>query len=71
MAVIFASCLTDVGAAYTMQVTFNIFFGAAIFLIIFWRRLTLKAILGGLVMWVADDGDFAVDFAGDGGVSAG
>ena len=31
VAVVFASCLTDVGAAYTMQVTFKIFFGAAIF----------------------------------------
>jgi solute:Na+ symporter, SSS family len=52
IAVVFASCLTDVGAAYTMQVTFNIFFGAAIFLIIFWRRITSKAIMGGLVVWV-------------------
>jgi SSS family solute:Na+ symporter len=58
VAVIFASCLTDVGAAYTMQVTFNIFFGAAIFLIIFWRRITSKAILAGLVLWVLMMGIF-------------
>jgi SSS family solute:Na+ symporter len=58
VAVVFASCLTDVGAAYTMQVTFNIFFGATIFLIIFWRRITSKAILGGLVVWVLMMGIF-------------
>jgi Na+/proline symporter len=52
VAVFLASCLTDVGAAYAMQVTFNIFFGAAIFLILFWRRLTSVAIKIGLVVWI-------------------
>jgi hypothetical protein len=33
-------------------VTFNTFFGAAIFLILFWRRLTGRAILIGLVIWI-------------------
>ena len=35
-----------------MLVTFNTFFGAAVFLIIFWRRLTSAAIMGGLIVWI-------------------
>ncbi len=52
VAVIFAMCMSDVVSAYTDLVTFNTFFGAAIFLILFWRRLTARAILIGLVVWI-------------------
>ena len=52
IAVIFAACSSDVISAYTMLVTFNTFFGAAVFLIIFWRRLTSASILAGLGVWV-------------------
>jgi SSS family solute:Na+ symporter len=52
IAVIFAMCSSDVISAYTMLVTFNTFFGAAVFLILFWRRLTSASILAGLGVWV-------------------
>jgi len=52
VAVIFAMCSSDVISAYTMLVTFNTFFGAAVFLIIFWRRLTAASVMGGLVVWI-------------------
>jgi solute:Na+ symporter, SSS family len=52
IAVIFAMCSSDVISAYTMLVTFNTFFGAAVFLIIFWRRLTSGAVMGGLIVWI-------------------
>jgi solute:Na+ symporter, SSS family len=52
VAVIFALCMSDVVSAYTDLVTFNTFFGAAIFLLLFWRRLTGRAILVGLVVWI-------------------
>jgi len=52
VAVIFAMCMSDVVSAYTDLVTFNTFFGAAIFLILFWRRLTARSILIGLVIWI-------------------
>jgi SSS family solute:Na+ symporter len=51
-AVVFAWFSQNVISAYTMLVTFNTFFGAAIFLIIFWRRLTAASIMIGLAVWV-------------------
>ena len=42
----------DVVSMYTMLVTFNTFFGAAVFLIFFWRRVTGRAIMIGLWIWV-------------------
>jgi SSS family solute:Na+ symporter len=53
MAVLLAMWMSDVISAYTDLVTFNTFFGAAVFLIIFWRRLTSASIMAGLVVWVA------------------
>lgn len=52
MAVIFAMIFSNVLEMVTMMITFNTFFGAAVFLIFFWRRLTAKAIMIGLVIWV-------------------
>ncbi|HEX4054066.1 MAG TPA: hypothetical protein VHX86_07350 [Tepidisphaeraceae bacterium] len=52
VAVIFALGMSDVVSAYTDLVTFNTFFGAAIFLILFWRRLTAASILWGLGIWI-------------------
>jgi Na+/proline symporter len=52
VAIFFALGSSNVISAYTMLVTFNTFFGAAIFLILFWRRLTARSILIGLGVWV-------------------
>jgi solute:Na+ symporter, SSS family len=52
LAVVFAECMSDVASAYTDLVTFNTFFGAAVFLILFWRRLTSRAILWSLAIWI-------------------
>jgi hypothetical protein len=38
--------------AATMMITFNTYFGAAVFLTFFWRRLTAAAIAIGLVIWL-------------------
>jgi SSS family solute:Na+ symporter len=51
-AVMFAECMSDVASAYTDLVTFNTFFGAAVFLILFWRRLTSKSIVISLALWI-------------------
>lgn len=51
-AVVFAVLFSNVLEMVTMMITFNTFFGAAVFLIFFWRRLTAKAIGIGLVIWV-------------------
>ena len=53
-----------------MLVTFNTFFGAAIFLIIFWRRLTSASIMVGLVDLDHHDGDRSLGTAGSGRISA-
>ncbi|HUB24990.1 MAG TPA: hypothetical protein VL992_06140 [Tepidisphaeraceae bacterium] len=52
IAILFALISSNVISAYTMLVTFNTFFGAAIFLIVFWRRLTSASIMIGLIVWV-------------------
>ncbi len=52
IAVIFALGASSVVSAYTLLVTFNTFFGAAVMLTLFWRRLTSPAILIGLAIWV-------------------
>lgn len=51
-AVLFAECMSDVASAYTDLVTFNTFFGAAVFLILFWRRLTSASIVISLALWI-------------------
>jgi SSS family solute:Na+ symporter len=51
-AILFAECMSDVASAYTDLVTFNTFFGAAIFLILFWRRLTSTSIMISLALWI-------------------
>jgi solute:Na+ symporter, SSS family len=52
VAVVFAMSMSNVLSAYTDLVTFNTFFGAAIFLLIFWRRLTSASIMIGLLVWI-------------------
>jgi SSS family solute:Na+ symporter len=47
-----ATFFTGVAQAWTMMITFNTYFGAVVFLIFFWRRLTPSAIMIGLVAWV-------------------
>src|SRR5262249_40683879 len=44
---------SDVLEMVTTMITFNTFFGAAVLLIFFWRRLTARAIMIGLFIWVA------------------
>jgi solute:Na+ symporter, SSS family len=43
---------TDLGSLWTIMITFNTFFGAVVFLIIFWRRLTAAAILVSFFFWI-------------------
>lgn len=52
LAIVIALAFTDVVSMMTTLITFNIFFGAAIFLLLFWRRLTAPAVLVGLGLWV-------------------
>jgi Na+/proline symporter len=52
LGIVVAMSFTDVAQAWTMMITFNTYFGAVVFLIFFWRRLTPPAILIGLVLWV-------------------
>lgn len=52
MAIIFGVLFTSVLDMVTMMITFNTFFGAAVFLIFFWRRLTARAIYIGLAIWI-------------------
>jgi SSS family solute:Na+ symporter len=52
VSVIFAMLSADVIGVYTMMITFNSFFGAAVLLVIFWRRLTPKAIIIGSGFWI-------------------
>jgi SSS family solute:Na+ symporter len=56
LGVAFAMLFTGVVQALTMLITFNTFFGAAVFLIFFWRRLVARAILIGLIVWVVGIG---------------
>jgi Na+/proline symporter len=43
---------TDLGSLTALMITFNVFFGAVVFLLFFWRRLTVPAILVGFVVWL-------------------
>lgn len=43
---------TGVISILSEQIAFNAYFGAAVFLIFFWRRLTAQAILIGVIIWV-------------------
>lgn len=52
LGVIVATSFTGVAQAWTMMITFNTYFGAVVFLIFFWRRLTPHAIMIGLIVWV-------------------
>jgi SSS family solute:Na+ symporter len=52
VAIAFALESSSVQSAYTQLVTFNTFFGAAIVLMIFWKRLTASSIMISFVIWV-------------------
>ncbi|MDP9173486.1 MAG: hypothetical protein M3O30_06425 [Planctomycetota bacterium] len=52
MAVVFALMADDVINVYTMMLTFNSFFGAAVLLLLFWRRLTPVSITIGSAVWI-------------------
>jgi Na+/proline symporter len=52
LAIAFALLFTGVIQMLAVVITFNTYFGAVVFLIFFWRRLTAPAIMTGLVVWV-------------------
>jgi Na+/proline symporter len=52
LAIVVASAFSKVITMMTALITFNTFFGAAVVLIFFWRRLTARAILIGLAVWI-------------------
>ena len=43
---------SSLGSLTTIMITFNTFFGAVIFLLFFWRRLTVPAILISFFIWM-------------------
>jgi SSS family solute:Na+ symporter len=65
ISILFALAMSNVIAAYTTMVTFNTFFGAAIFLLLFWRRLTAASIMISLIIWIIVIGliPFALPYA--------
>ncbi|HEY2845505.1 MAG TPA: hypothetical protein VGJ09_17710, partial [Bryobacteraceae bacterium] len=52
LSIVIALAATSVASLMKTMITFNIFFGAVVFLIFFWRRLTAPAILISLAIWV-------------------
>ena len=50
--IVIALAASGVVSLVKTLITFNIFFGAVVFLVFFWRRLTVPAILTSLVIWV-------------------
>ena len=52
LAIVFALLFTGVIQMLAVVITFNTYFGAVVFLIFFWRRLTVPAIMAGLILWV-------------------
>jgi Na+/proline symporter len=52
MSVAIAWGATSLGSLTTIMITFNTFFGAVVFLMFFWRRLTVPAILISFVIWM-------------------
>src|SRR5207237_778562 len=51
-AILLALFFTGVIQILSEQIAFNAFFGAVVFLLFFWRRLTPAAILMGVTIWV-------------------
>ncbi len=51
-AILFALVFKSAVTMMVMVITFNTFFGAAVLLIFFWRRLTAGAVKLGLLIWV-------------------
>jgi solute:Na+ symporter, SSS family len=52
LGILCATAFSGVIQAATMMITFNTYFGAAVFLTFFWRRLTAAAIGIGLILWL-------------------
>jgi SSS family solute:Na+ symporter len=52
VSIVIALAASGVASLMKTLITFNIFFGAVVFLVFFWRRLTVPAILTSLVIWV-------------------
>jgi Na+/proline symporter len=52
LSIIIAMTSSSVPSLMKTMITFNTFFGAVVFLIFFWRRLTAPAILISLAIWV-------------------
>ncbi|HVT91039.1 MAG TPA: hypothetical protein VHD56_19455 [Tepidisphaeraceae bacterium] len=58
-----AFLFTGVIAILSEQIAFNAYFGAAVFLVFFWRRLTAPSILIGVVIWVVFFGIVPLSFS--------
>jgi SSS family solute:Na+ symporter len=52
LSIVIAIAGTSVASLAKTMITFNIFPGAMVFLVVFWRRLTVPAILISLAIWV-------------------
>jgi Na+/proline symporter len=50
--IVIAWFASGLGSLTTIMITFNTFFGAVVFLIFFWRRLTARAILVSFFIWI-------------------
>jgi Na+/proline symporter len=52
VSIVIAFLASGLASLFKTMITFNIFFGAVVLLMFFWRRLTVPAILISLVIWV-------------------
>jgi SSS family solute:Na+ symporter len=52
IAILFALMFSDLFEMWVFMIRYGIYFGAAIWLVIFWRRVTPAGIMAGFVIWV-------------------
>jgi solute:Na+ symporter, SSS family len=52
ISVVFAMMFSDLFEMFTFLIRYGIFFGAVVFLLFFWRRLTAAAVMMSFVIWV-------------------
>ena len=52
LSILIAWQASSLGSLTTIMITFNTFFGAVVFLLFFWRRLTVPAILVAFFIWI-------------------
>src|SRR5208283_3574325 len=52
LSIVFSMLFSGAVKLITTIITFNVFFGAAVLLIFFWRRLSVPAVWVSLVLWI-------------------